>query len=82
MFSGAAQHLSALPSSSAQIFSVRSSSQEDARPQEIDAESPRSPSVPSSFPAQAPTPMRAWSQHLLRLKLRVAKREGRETRAA
>ena len=36
-----------------QIFSVRSSNHEDARPQAISAESPWSRSVPSSFPAQA-----------------------------
>lgn len=51
-------HLSALPSSSGQIFSVRPSSHEGARPQRIVSELPRSVSVPSSFPAQVSTPVR------------------------
>ena len=60
MFSGAAQHLSALPSSSAQIFSVRSSSQEDARPRDDDAESTAFSFSAVFVSSAGATSMRRW----------------------
>jgi len=84
LFKLAAQHLSALRESRAQIFSVRSSS--EAQASEVQArplnQRPIAFSISAVFVSSAGPRRGRWTQHLWRLSRRVATGEGRAALAA